>query len=57
LVQSIQKNIRQYKQIPFRLKAVESTGGSFFDGLFDGKEISVGELLRHRSVLRLRYKK
>src|SRR5262245_30897947 len=33
------------EEVPFLFEAVESTGGFFFDGLFEGEEVFVGELL------------
>lgn len=35
------------EQVPFLFEAVESAGGFFLCGLFEGEEVFVGELLRH----------
>lgn len=40
------------EEIPFLLEAVESAGGFFLDGFFEGEEVFVGELLRHGWFLR-----
>jgi hypothetical protein len=36
------------EEIPFLFETVESTGGLFFNSLFEGEEVFVGEFLRHR---------
>jgi hypothetical protein len=35
------------EEVPFLFETVEAAGRFFFDGLFDGEEVFIGELLRH----------